>query len=268
MASKNSISEHVSSLLKTIPTGPGVYQYYDTEGKLLYVGKAKNLKKRVLSYFNKDLSASGKLRLLVKKIANIRFIVVKSETDALLLENNLIKEYQPRYNVMLKDDKTYPWICIKNEPFPRMMSTRNNIKDGSVYFGPYASVRMMNTLLDLIRQLYPLRNCQLVLTEKNIKSCKFKVCLEFHIGNCKGPCEGLQTEAEYNENIAQVKEIIQGNISTILSQTKALMNRYAAELEFEKAHIVKEKLEHLQNNFFYQFLYSFPSNILYHYNYP
>ena len=246
MSSKHIVPDNVSSLLRSIPTEPGVYQYFDSDGKILYVGKAKNLKKRVLSYFNKDLSASGKLKLLVKKIANIRFIVVKSETDALLLENNLIKEYQPRYNVMLKDDKTYPWICIKDEPFPRVFSTRHIIKDGSVYFGPYASIRMMYTLLELIRQLYPIRNCQLTLTKKNIENKKFRVCLEYHIGNCKGPCEGFQPEEEYNQNISQIKEIIHGNISNILSQTKALMLSYAESLDFEKAHVVKEKLEHLE----------------------
>ena len=246
MSSKRNIPETVSAILKSIPTEPGVYQYFDSDGKILYVGKAKNLKKRVLSYFNKDLSASGKLKLLVKKIANIRFIVVQSETDALLLENNLIKEYLPRYNVMLKDDKTYPWICVKNEPFPRVFSTRHVVRDGSVYFGPYASVRMMYTLLDLIRQLYPIRNCQLILSEKNIKLRKFKVCLEYHIGNCKGPCEALQQEEEYNQNISQIKEIIQGNISHILSQTKALMHSYAEAMDFEKAQVVKEKLEHLE----------------------
>jgi len=246
VSSKRNIPETVSAILKSIPTEPGVYQYFDSDGKILYVGKAKNLKKRVLSYFNKDLSASGKLKLLVKKIANIRFIVVQSETDALLLENNLIKEYLPRYNVMLKDDKTYPWICVKNEPFPRVFSTRHVVRDGSVYFGPYASVRMMYTLLDLIRQLYPIRNCQLILSEKNIKLRKFKVCLEYHIGNCKGPCEALQQEEEYNQNISQIKEIIQGNISHILSQTKALMHSYAEAMDFEKAQVVKEKLEHLE----------------------
>lgn len=240
------IPDKVITILKTLPGDPGVYQYFDNEGKLMYVGKAKNLKKRVLSYFKKDLSATGKLKVLVKKIADIRFIIVKNETDALLLENNLIKEYQPRYNVMLKDDKTYPWICIKNEDFPRVFPTRQLIKDGSVYFGPYASVRMMNTLLELIRQLYPLRNCQLLLTDKNIRNNKFRICLEYHIGNCKGPCEGRQSAEEYNQNIDQIKEIIQGNISSILARTRTMMFSYAEAMEFEKAHMVKEKLDILE----------------------
>lgn len=230
-------------ILKTLPSKPGVYQYFNKEGKIIYIGKAKDLKKRVLSYFNKDLSHSGKIRVLVSKITDIRWIVVDSESDALLLENNLIKEYLPRYNVMLKDDKSFPWICIKNEPFPRVFPTRNVIKDGSEYFGPYASVKMMHMLLDLIRQLYPLRNCNLNLTKANIQSGKFKVCLEYHIGNCLGPCEGRQSEEDYMETIRNIRSIIKGNIGMVKSQLVELMKRYAGEFQFEKAHLVKEKIE-------------------------
>ncbi len=245
MASKT--SDNISALVKVLPGKPGVYQFYDREGRVIYIGKAKHLRKRVASYFNKDQSASGKLKLLVKKIADIKHIVVESEMDAFLLENNLIKKYQPRYNVMLKDDKTFPWICIKNEPFPRIISTRNVIQDGSQYFGPYASVRMMNTLLELIRQLYPLRNCKLRLSEENIKKKKFKVCLEYHIGNCKGPCEGLQSSEEYDQSIKNIKEIIKGNIHNVITELKSRMMTYADDLSFERAHVIKEKLELLQN---------------------
>ncbi|MFW5706261.1 MAG: GIY-YIG nuclease family protein, partial [Bacteroidota bacterium] len=219
-----------------------MYQFVDEKGKIIYVGKAKSLKKRVSSYFNKDSGVSGKTRVMVRRIADIRHIIVNSELDALLLENNLIKKYQPRYNVNLKDDKSFPWICIKNEPFPRIFPTRNVIHDGSQYFGPYASVRMMNTLLDLIRQIYHLRTCKLNLSKKNIETGKFKVCLEYHLGNCKGPCEGLQDEADYNQTIGEIREIIKGNISNVLSQLSELMNKYAADLEFEKAQTVKEKI--------------------------
>ncbi len=238
--------DKLGPVIKTLPRKPGIYQYFDAEGKIIYIGKAKNLKNRVTSYFTKDSSASGKLRVLVRKIAEIRHIVVKSELDALLLENNLIKKYQPRYNVMLKDDKTFPWICIRNEPFPRIFSTRNVIRDGSLYFGPYASVKMMNALLELIRQLYPLRNCKLNLTEENIKKNKFKICLEYHLGNCKGPCEARQTREDYNENIQSIKELIKGNINSVIGQLKAGMKKYADELEFEKAQKVKERIEQLE----------------------
>jgi len=234
---------HIKSIVKTLPDKPGVYQYFDKDGKIIYVGKAKNLKKRVSSYFNKNESLSGKVRVLVSKIEDIRFIVVDTEFDALLLENNLIKEHQPRYNVMLKDDKTYPWICIKNEPFPRVFPTRNVIKDGSVYFGPYASVQMMRTLLDLIRHIYPLRNCNLNLSEASIRSKKYKVCLEYHIGNCKGPCEGLQSLEDYLDAIRVIREILKGNITNVKQQLVNLMNSFAETLEFEKAQMVKEKIE-------------------------
>ncbi len=230
-------------LIKALDDKPGIYQFIDENKKILYIGKAKSLKKRVSSYFNKDQSMSGKLKVLVKKIADIRFIIVDSEFDAFLLENNLIKKYQPRYNVMLKDDKTFPWICIKNEAFPRIFPTRHVIHDGSVYFGPYASVKMMNTLLDLIRQLYPLRTCRHNLSEENIKKGKFRICLEYHLGNCLGPCEGKQTSVEYDEVINVIKEIIKGNIHNVAQQLKKHMSDYAKNLEFEKAQIVKEKIE-------------------------
>ncbi len=239
-------TQHLKDLLKTIPNNPGIYQYFDEKGTIIYIGKAKNLKKRVSSYFSKDVFENGKVGVLVKKIADIKFVIVDTELDALLLENNLIKKYQPRYNVMLKDDKTYPWICIKNEPFPRVFSTRNVYKDGSSYFGPYASVKMMNTLLELIKQLYPLRNCNFNLTKSNIEAKKFRVCLEYHIKNCKGPCEAHQTEEDYLQNIQEVKEIIKGNISTVLKQLKELMMQYASTLEFEKAQICKDKIEQLE----------------------
>ena len=232
--------------LKTLPEQPGVYQYFDAEGTILYVGKAKNLKKRVSSYFTKTHD-NGKTRVLVKKIANIKHIVVDTETDALLLENNLIKKYQPRYNVMLKDDKSYPWICIKNERFPRVFSTRRVIKDGSEYFGPYTSVKTVSTLLDLIKGLYHLRTCNYHLSEEKINAGKYKVCLEYHLGNCKGPCEGLETEAEYNENLKAIKEILKGNFKDSLSQFKAQMKMFADEMQFEEAQKIKEKIEILEN---------------------
>ncbi len=246
MKTSNKYYKQLSPVIKTLPNKPGIYQYFDKDGKIIYIGKAKSLKKRVASYFNKDTASSGKLRLLVSKIASIQHIIVDTELDALLLENNLIKKYQPRYNVLLKDDKTFPWICIKNEPFPRIFPTRNVIKDGSLYFGPYASVKMMNTLLDLVRQLYPLRTCKHKLTDENIRKKKFKVCLQYHIGNCKGPCEGLQTAEDYDNTINEIKEIIKGNINSVISQLKGLMKQYADGLAFEKAQAVKERLELLE----------------------
>lgn len=246
MKTTNKYYDQLSPVIKTLPNKPGIYQYYDKDGKILYVGKAKELKKRVSSYFNKEASVSGKVRVLVNKIAEIRHVVVDTELDALLLENNLIKKYQPRYNVLLKDDKTFPWICIKNEPFPRIFSTRNVFKDGSLYFGPYASVKMMNTLLDLVRQLYQLRTCKHKLTDENIQKKKYKVCLEYHLGNCLGPCEGLQTAEDYNNTIQEIKEIIKGNINSVIAQLKGLMKQYAEDLEFEKAQSVKERLELLE----------------------
>jgi excinuclease ABC subunit C len=237
--------DKISLHLRSLPDRPGVYQFFDKDGKILYVGKAKNLKKRVSSYFNRE-HIGGKLNMLVRKTVEIKHIVVGSELDALLLENNLIKELQPRYNVMLKDDKTYPWICIKNEPFPRIFPTRTVIHDGSQYFGPYASVKMMNTLLELIRQIYPLRNCSLKLTDKNIEAKKFSVCLEYHLGNCLGPCEGLQDAANYAANLAGIKEIIKGNFGSAMRDLKEKMESHAKAYEFEKAQLVKEKIIQLE----------------------
>ncbi|OMP32540.1 excinuclease ABC subunit UvrC [Mangrovimonas sp. DI 80] len=232
--------------LQTLPNQPGVYQYYDAEGKILYVGKAKNLKKRVSSYFTKQHDY-GKTRVLVKKIASIKHIVVDTETDALLLENNLIKKYQPKYNVMLKDDKSYPWICIKKERFPRVFSTRRVIKDGSEYFGPYTSMKTVSTLLELIRGLFQLRTCNYDLAEEKIEADKYKVCLEYHLGNCKGPCEGYETEEEYHANIASIKEILKGNFKDSLSHFKKQMQALAQDMKFEEAQKIKEKIEVLEN---------------------
>ena len=232
----------IEPLIRTMPDKPGVYQYFDERGTILYVGKAKSLRKRVASYFNQSKQDSGKVRMMVRRIANITHFVVDTELDALLLENNLIKKYQPRYNVMMKDDKTFPWICIKNEPFPRIFPTRNLVRDGSNYFGPYASVRMMHTLLELIRQLFQYRTCPLKLSPENIRTKKFKRCLEYHIGNCLGPCEGLQTEADYQVTVGQIENILKGNLSTVIGQLRQVMKAYADEHAYEKANMVKEKL--------------------------
>ncbi len=237
--------DHIKKALRTIPSSPGVYQYIDNTEKIIYVGKAKNLKKRVSSYFTKNHD-SAKLRVLVKKIDRIKTIVVETELDALLLENNLIKKHQPRYNVLLRDDKTYPWICIKNEDFPRIFSTRKLIRDGSEYFGPYPSGRVMKNLLELIRQLYPLRTCNYSLTKENIEAGKFKVCLEYHIGNCLGPCEGFQTKESYDQQIVEIRQIIKGKIHGIKSRLKKEMNTQAADMEFEQAQRTKEKIELLE----------------------
>lgn len=230
----------------TLPNKPGVYQYYDKDDKLLYIGKAKNLKKRVSSYFTKQHD-SGKTRVLVKKIVTIKHIVVDTETDALLLENNLIKKYQPRYNILLKDDKTYPWICIKKERYPRVFSTRRMIKDGSEYFGPYTNKKTVYILLDLINGLYPLRNCNYDLSDKNIKSGKYKVCLEYHLANCLGACEGKQTEESYLESVAAIRNILKGNFKESLLAFKNQMKSFAKNLQFEDAQKVKEKMEVLMN---------------------
>ena len=231
--------------LKTLPSGPGVYQYYDKKGKLLYVGKAKNLKKRVSSYFTKRHD-NARTNLLVKKIVEIKHIVVDSETDALLLENNLIKNYQPRYNVMLKDDKSYPWICIKNERFPRVFPTRRVIKDGSEYYGPFTSFKTVNTLLDLIKGLYQLRTCNYDLTEEKIQQGKYKVCLEYHLGNCKGPCEGNQYEVEYNKNIEHIRQIVKGDFKDSLLKFREQMKMHAEAMEFEEAQKIKDKIDVLE----------------------
>lgn len=238
--------ENLKLILQTLPDNPGVYQYYDKNGKILYVGKAKNLKKRVSSYFNK-IHDAGKTRVMVSKIADIRTIVVETEFDALLLENNLIKKYLPKYNVLLKDDKTYPWICIKNEPFPRVFKTRNVIRDGSEYFGPYASVTILQALLGLIREIYPLRTCNYDLSPKNIESGKYKVCLEYHIGNCLGPCEGFQAEEDYRENINSIRNIIKGNYNDAIRYMTKMMNEYAENLEFETAQSIKTKIDLVKN---------------------
>ncbi len=230
----------------TLPDNPGVYQYYDKDGKILYVGKAKNLKKRVSSYFNK-VHDTAKTNVLVKKIVTIKHIVVPTETDALLLENNLIKTLQPRYNVLLRDDKSYPWICIKREPFSRIFSTRRMVKDGSEYFGPYTSFKTVHTILDLIKELYPLRTCNYDLSKSNIDSGKFKVCLEYHIGNCKGPCEGLESLEEYQKQVDAIREILKGNFKESIKGFKRLMVEYAQELRFEEAQKIKEKIEVLEN---------------------
>jgi len=242
---ENKHISHIETILKALPNNPGVYQFFDESERIIYVGKAKNLKKRVVSYFKNEGKVSAKITVMVRKIADIKFIIVDTEYDALLLENTLIKKHLPRYNVLLKDDKTYPWICIKNEPFPRIFPTRHIIRDGSLYFGPYASVRMMNTLLDMIKQLYQLRNCNLNLSETSIKKNKYKVCLEYHIGNCKAPCIANQTPEDYATTIGQIKEIIKGNISSVVYQLKSVMKEYADTLQFEKAQLVKEKIETL-----------------------
>ncbi|MGB5382611.1 MAG: excinuclease ABC subunit UvrC [Lutimonas sp.] len=232
--------------LRSLPEMPGVYQFYDKNRKILYVGKAKDLKKRVSSYFTKA-HVNGKTRVLVKKIAHIEHIVVNTEADALLLENNLIKKYQPRYNVLLKDDKSYPWICIKNESFPRVFLTRNLIKDGSEYYGPYTSVRIARALLSLIKELYTIRTCTYNLSTENIKENKFKVCLEYHLKNCLGPCENLQKEDDYIVEIKEIRNIIKGNFGSAIKQFQELMYSLAQKAEFEEAHKIKEKLELLQN---------------------
>ncbi len=232
--------------LENVPHKPGVYQYFDEEGTLIYIGKAKDLRNRVSSYFNND-NVNAKTKTLVRKIRDIKFTIVDTEVDAWLLENSLIKKHQPRYNVLLKDDKTYPSICIKKERFPRIFPTRRVIKDGSTYLGPYANGRMMNTILELIKTLYPIRTCNFALSAENINSGKFKVCLEYQIGNCKGPCQGFQTFDDYEENIKEIKEILRGNISPVLNHLKTEMNSFAANMNFEAANLYKEKIETLEN---------------------
>ena len=231
--------------IQTLPDNPGVYQYYDKDGKILYVGKAKNLKKRVSSYFNK-VHDNAKTNVLVRKIVEIKHIVVSSEQDALLLENNLIKKLQPRYNVLLRDDKTYPWICIKKEPFSRIFPTRRMVKDGSEYFGPYTNFKTVNTVLELIKELYPLRTCNYDLTENNIKNHKYKVCLEYHIGNCKGGCEGHETLENYQKQVNAIREILKGNFKESLKEFKVKMQELASTMHFEEAQKIKEKIEVLE----------------------
>ena len=232
--------------IKTLPHQPGVYQYFDSEDHLIYVGKAKDIKKRVSSYFTKHHD-NGKTRVLVKNIAQVKHIVVATETDALLLENNLIKKHQPRYNVLLKDDKSYPWICIKKERFPRVFSTRRVIRDGSEYFGPYTSMKTVRTLLELVKGLYQLRTCNYDLASSKVESGKYKTCLEYHLGNCKGPCEGLETEASYHANIDAIRAILKGNFKDSLQQFRIQMKTHAEAMEFELAQKIKDKLEVLEN---------------------
>jgi excinuclease ABC subunit C len=237
---------HIQTLLKTLPEEPGVYQYFDKENQLLYVGKAKNLKKRVTSYFTKQHDSS-RLYLMVKKINDIKTTKVNTELDALLLENNLIKNLNPRYNIRLRDDKTYPWIILKKERFPRLLYTRQQTKDGSEYFGPYANVKVMFVLLDLIRQTYPLRTCSYDLSEENIKKEKFRACLEFHIGRCKAPCVGKQEQTEYDANIHEIRQIIKGNVQGTIKDLKQKMLAHAESYEFEKAESVRQKIELLES---------------------
>jgi len=232
----------INSIVQSLPDSPGVYQFYNNQEQIIYIGKARNLKKRVSSYFQKVHADNAKLRVMVSKIFNLQFIVVSTESDALLLENNLIKKYKPRYNVLLKDDKTYPWICVKNETFPRIFLTRNIIKDGSVYFGPYTSAIMVRTLLDLVRQLFPLRTCSLPLSISSIASNKYKVCLEFHLGNCKAPCIKNQSQDDYNQSISQIKEILKGNTNQVLLYLKNLMNDFANDFKYEEAENVRKKI--------------------------
>jgi len=233
--------------LKKIPLKPGVYQYWDTSGELIYIGKAKNLKNRVSSYFNKDnYRINAKTKVLVSKIANITFTIVDTEIDAWLLENSLIKKHQPRYNIMLKDDKTYPWIVIKNERFPRIYWTRRIVKDGSKYLGPYASVSMMHTILDLVKEIYPLRTCNLPLSVDNIAAGKFKVCLEYQIGNCKGPCQAFQSEEDYNQSIEDIKDILCGKTGVVIRKVKAALEEAASNLDFELAHKLKRQYDLLE----------------------
>jgi len=232
--------------IRTLPNSPGVYQFYDVDDKILYVGKAKNLKKRVSSYFNKN-HEYGKTRILVKKICNIKHIVVATESDALLLENNLIKKYRPRYNVLLKDDKSYPWICIKNERFPRIFPTRKLIKDGSEYFGPYTSMYTVKTLLELIKNVYPLRTCKYDLSKEKIEAGKYKLCLEYHLGNCLGPCEGLQSSAAYDKQVDEIRNILKGSFKSSLQSFKDQMKLLANELHFEEAQQIKDKIDVLEN---------------------
>ena len=238
-------SGKLKPILSTIPNKPGVYRYYDKDGTIIYVGKAKNLKRRVSSYFNKE--QTGKTRVLVSKIADIKFIVVESESEALLLENNLIKQFKPRYNIMLKDDKTYPWICIKKEPFPRVFLTRRKLNDGSDYYGPYPSVRTAHVLLDLLGQVYQIRSCKTTLTEANIAKGKYRVCLDYHIHKCQGPCQGYVNKEDYCRMIAEVKEVIKGNLAGVLKEMKAQMMDHASRMEFEEAQSIKEKYELLEN---------------------
>ena len=239
-------SEYISNLLKRLPEEPGVYKHFNSDGKLLYVGKAKNLKKRVSSYFNRKIYDNRKTRVLVKKIADIEWIVTHTEQDALLLENTLIKKHKPIYNILLKDDKTFPFIVIKNEPFPRVVSTRQTTKGGGEYFGPFTSVKSMYTVLDLCKKLYPIRSCSLKLTDKNIQSGKFRVCLEYHVGNCLGPCVDKQSKEDYGRSIDSIRHILKGNLGEVKEKLKEEMSNAASGLAFEKADLIKSRLSSLE----------------------
>ena len=239
-------NDYLKSLIEVLPNKPGVYQYFDKSADMIYVGKAKDLKKRVSSYFTRTNYENNKLRLLVQNIADIKHIVVENESDAFLLENNLIKKYQPRYNVQLKDDKTFPWICVKNEAFPRIFSTRTLKDDGSVYYGPYTSGLMVKTIIDLIRQLFPLRSCKHNLTASAISANKFKVCLEYHIGNCLAPCIGVQKADNYDDSINQIHHILKGNINQVSLYLKGLMKSYSDSFDYERAQMIKEKIQLLK----------------------
>ncbi len=241
------VSELIRETINSLPDSPGVYQYYSAEGDILYVGKAKSLRKRVSSYFVGIDRHPGKTAILVRKIVSIKFILVDTELDALLLENNLIKKYQPPYNIRLKDDKTFPWICITNERFPRVFHTRYMVKDGSHYFGPFANIKVMYAMLDLARKMYPLRNCHLNLSQENIDEKKFKVCLEFHIENCLGPCENLQTQENYDASIAKIKDLVKGNVSVVIRQLKQEIQECVSSMQFERAQEVKENLIALES---------------------
>jgi excinuclease ABC subunit C len=242
---QNSNIDYLKSLISVLPGKPGIYQFFDNSNTIIYIGKAKDLKKRVSSYFSKE-HEHRKTAMLVRNIVDIKHLVVETEQDALLLENNLIKKYQPRYNIRLKDDKSYPWICIKNEPFPRVFKTRNLIKDGSKYFGPYTSIYTVRTLLELFKSEYKLRTCNYVLTDDNIKAKKYKVCLEYHIGNCYGPCEGLFPIEKYDESIQDITNILKGNVSGVIKHLEEVMVRMSKELNFEEAQRIKEKYDSLK----------------------
>src|SRR5205809_4037363 len=239
-------SSEFQNIAKTIPRNPGIYKYYNEANELLYVGKAKDLRKRVSSYFFKNLT-NYKTHELVSRIHHIEFTIVNSEQDAFFLENSLIKNFQPRFNINLKDDKSYPYLVIKNEPFPRVFLTRKHIEDGSEYLGPYTSVHRVRELLGFIRQTIPIRTCALNLTQKNIEKKKFKVCLEYHLGNCKGPCEGLQSADDYRENLTLLKGLLKGNLSPVIRHYKEEMKNLASQLAFEKAELTRKKIEYLEN---------------------
>ena len=246
MAADISALSKLKEIVHHLPELPGVYQYYNSEGKIIYVGKAKNLRKRVTSYFTKN-HENRKTAILVKNISDIKHIVVNTEEDALLLENNLIKKYQPRYNVLLKDDKSFPWICIKNEPFPRVFITRTVIRDGSQYFGPYTSVQMVKTIIEVVKRLYPVRNCNLNLSKVSLQRSKFSVCLEYQIGNCMGPCENLQSEEDYNEGMIQIRDILKGNLTSVVAHLKLKMNQLAEVYKYEEAEHYRNKIGILEN---------------------